>query len=204
MEKKRSFTRLKKNMSCEEFNKFCKKLTEQYAKSAPQFARSYFTEHYNISADCYYKVLEYAVVTNLVEDLTVSKMMNKAIKNQNLHNSSAGASSVEKYAKMYNQRCKYIANTFTDSEIRKIAIDFADNPDLSKADIATSYGITRKVFELILIRAIEENIVEDRIVDAMELRSIKKSKVQNVEMSKEYFSDLRKKRELNKQGITFK
>lgn len=202
MKKKRSFTQLKKSMSCVAFTKFCKDLTEEYAKSEPQFARTYFTEHYNISTDCYYKVLEHAVVTNLVEDVVVTKMMNKAIKNQSAHNESAGVTSVIKYARMYEQRCKYIANSFLDKEVREAATDFGDNPDISKVDLASSYGVARKVFELVLVRAIEENIADDRTVDAMEARSIKNAKPQNVEMTKEYFTALRKKREANKQGIT--
>lgn len=202
MEKKRSFTQLKKSMNCSEFNNFCKKLTKEYANSEAQFARTYFTQHYNISVDCYYKVLEYAVVTNLVEDVIVNKMMDKAVKNQSVHNESAGASSIIKYARMYDQRCKFIANSFIDKEIKTMAIDFGDNPDISKADLAASYGIVRKVLELVLVRAIEENIADDKTVDAIERRSIKNAKPENVQMTKDYFAALRKKREANKQGIT--
>jgi len=200
--RKRSFTQLKKNMSYEEFNKFCKRLTEEYAKSDAQFARTYFCEHYNISTSCYYKVLEHAVVTNLVEDIVVSKMMNKAVANQNLHKSGAGGSSLAKYARMYDQRCKYIANTFPKGEVEKFAIDFADNPDISKGDLAAAYGIARKVAELILVRAVEENIADDRTVIAIEERSIKNATPVKVQMTKEYFAALKKKREAYKQGIT--
>lgn len=200
--KKRSFTQLKKNMSYEEFNRFCKKITEEYAKSEAQFARTYFCEHYNISVSCYYKVLEYAVVTNLVEDVVVSKMMNKAVANQNLHKNGAGGSSLAKYARMYDGRCKYIAMTFPKDEVKRFAEDFADNPDISKGDIASSYGIVRKVVELLLVRAIEENIADDRTVDAIEKRSIKNASPAKVQMTKEYFDALRKKREANKEGIT--
>lgn len=203
MEKKRSFKQLEKSfVTCNEFNKFCKNLTEEYANSEAQFARSYFTENYNISVDCYYKVLEYAVVTNLVEDITVTKMMNKAVSNQNLHQNGAGGSSIAKYARMYTKRCQYIAITFTDKEIKRMALDFGDNPDISKADLAASYGIARKVLELLLVRAIEENIVDDKTVDAIERRSIKNAKPENVQMTKDYFAALRKKREANQKGIT--
>ena len=83
-----------------------------------------------------------------------------------------------------------------------MAIDFGDNPDISKADLAASYGIVRKVLELVLVRAIEENIADDKTVDAIERRSIKNAKPENVQMTKDYFAALRKKREANKQGIT--
>lgn len=189
-------------MSYSEFNNFCKKLTEEYANSEAQFARSYFTEHYNISETCYYKVLEHAVVTNLVEDVVVIKMMNKAVENQDLHKRGAGGSSIAKYAKLYDQRCKFIANSFTDKEIEKMAIEFGDNPDISKADLAASYGIARKVLELVLIRAIEENIADNKTVNAIERRSTKNANSKDINKTKYYFESLRRKREANKQGIT--
>lgn len=197
--KKRSFTELKKSMTFEELNKFCKKVTEEYAKSEAQFARSYFCEHYNISEQCFYKVLEYAVVTNIVEDYIVTKMLNKAIENQNLHSSGAGARSVAKYARMFNQRCAFIAATIPKEEVMRIATDFANNPDISKQDIATANGISRKVLELVLERAIEENIVDDKIFEAIIERSLSKNNSQD---AKDYFLGLKKKREANKKGIT--
>jgi len=202
MERKRSFTKLKKTMTYDEFNKLCKKITEEYANTEAQFARSYYCETYNISVSCYYKVLEYAVVTNLVEDVVVTKMMNKAISNQNLHKNGAGGSSIAKYARMYKKRCEHIAMTFPENEVKKFATEYGDNPDISKQDFASSYGVARKVLELLLVRAIEENIADDRTVDAIELRSIKNAKQQNVEMTKEYFAALRQKRKANKEGIT--
>ena len=197
--KKRSFTELKKSMTFEELNKFCKKVTEEYAKSEAQFARSYFCEHYNISEQCFYKVLEYAVVTNIVEDYIVTKMLNKAIENQNLHSSGAGARSVAKYARMLNQRCAFVAATIPKEEVMIIATDFANNPDISKQDIATANGISRKVLELVLERAIEENMVDDKIFEAIIERSLSKNNSQD---AKDYFLGLKKKREANKKGIT--
>lgn len=203
MEKKMSFKQLEKSLvTYDKFNKFCKKIAEEYANSEAQFARTYFTQHYNISVKCYYAVLEHAVVTNLVEDTVVIKMMNKSVSNQNLHKNGAGGSSIAKYARMYDQRCKFIANSFTDKEIKRMAIDFGDNPDISKADLAASYGISRKVLELVLIRAIEENIADDKTVDAIERRSINNAKPEKKQITKDCFAALRKKREANKQGIT--
>ena len=79
MEKKRSFKQLKKEKNAEELRKFCRKMTEEYANSEAQFARSYFSEHYNISEKCFYEVIKYAIETNLVEDVVVFKAMEKAI-----------------------------------------------------------------------------------------------------------------------------
>lgn len=204
MGKKRSFTQLKKSMGYDEFNKFCEKLTKEYASSEPKFARTYFTEHYNISIDCYYKVLEHAIVTNLVEDVIVEKMKNKALSNQEANNASAGATTIAKYARMYSQRYEYIVNSFSECEIKGFATDFGDNPDISKDDFASAYGVNRKVIELLLTKAIVENIADERAVDAIERRSIINAKPGQEETVRKSFAKLREKREAYKQGITLK
>lgn len=192
--RRRSFTQLKKSMSYEQFNKFCKKITEEYATSEAKFARSYYTKQYEISDSCYYKIIEYAIVTNLVNDLIVSKTMNKAINNQKAHSINAGCSTRVKYSKMYTKRCEYIASSYSTEEIKQIAISYANTPGVSKNDLATSYGITRKVFELLLIRAIVENIVENNIVDAMEKRSKQNTTNQDTKEVDKFFEELREKR----------
>lgn len=200
----RKFTQLKKIMTLEELNKFCKKVTEEYANSSPEFARSYFCKSYRITVSCFYKILEYAVVRNLVEDTIVTKMMKKAIANQNLHKNGAGASSVIKYARMYTERYKYIANTMPVEDVRKLAIDFGDNPDITKAEFASAYGVHQRVIGYWLNRAIIEKIADDRTVDAIERRSINNAKAEKVQITKEFFDNLRKKREENRKENSLK
>lgn len=202
--KKRNFTQLKKTMILEELNKFSKKITEEYASSRAEYARTYFTTAYNITVSCFYKTLEYAVVRNIVEDTIVTKMMKKAIANQNLHKNGAGASSIIKYARMYTERYKYIASTMPEEEVRKLAIEFGDNPDISKAEFAAAYGVHQRVIGYCLNRAIIENIADDRTVDAIERRSINNAKAENVQTTKEFFTNLKKKREEKQKEITLK
>ena len=203
MDKKRSFTQIKKTMQLKEFEDFCKKLTEEYANSEPQFSRNYFCNYYNISESCYYKIMEYAVIMDLVTDNIVAKMLNKSMINQNLHSAGAGGSSVAKYAKMYASRCNYIALSFIDDEVRKIATDFADNPDIPKQDIASMHGISKKVLDLLLERAIEQSIIDDKTVDSIEKRSLNNSHSSNIECTKQYFEGLRKKRKAYMCDTTF-
>ena len=198
--KKRNFTQLQKSMTYWEFNNFCKKVTEQYANSEAKFARTYYTQMYNISESCYYRIIEYAIVTNLVNEKNVNKAMNKAIANQKLHNPNAGSTSLVKYSKMYAQRCEYISKSYTDEEVKEMVKIFTDNPNISKEDLASAYGISRKTFELVLIRAIEENIVENKTVDLMEKRSIENASLESKKGIEEYFNTLKKKREANKEN----
>lgn len=210
---KRNFTKLKKIMILEELNKFCKKIAEEYANWEPQFARTYFCERYQITVSCFYKILEYAIVENLVDDITVQKMIKKAMANQNLHKSGAGYSSVIKYARMWTKRSKNtdkstqykeIAEKMTVEEIKILARDFGDNPDITKADFASAYGVNVKVIDYALEIAIKNNIANDREVEAIKKRSINNAKSENVQSVKKYFSNLRKIRKANQKEITLK
>ena len=62
MEKRRSFKQLKTQMSATEFQSMAKKIAKDYANSEQRFSRSYFTEEYQISSDCFYKIIDYAIV----------------------------------------------------------------------------------------------------------------------------------------------
>lgn len=74
-------------------------MTEEYANSEAQFARSYFSEHYNISEKCFYEVIKYAIETNLVEDVVVFKAMEKASKNSEAHSKGSGGRCKDKLRK---------------------------------------------------------------------------------------------------------
>ena len=200
--KKRSITQLKKTMNYEEFNVFCGLLAKQYANSETQFARTYFCERYNISKNCYYKILEYAIVTNLVSDKVVSRMMNKAIANAEAHAIGGGNAVNIHYNKMLAQRNNYILLQIPEQTIVNFANDFADNPDISKYDLAEAYEISLKIAELILVKAIEENIVPDHVVDSIESRSIINADKEDLQLTKNFFKALRQKRDANLKGIT--
>jgi len=134
-------------------------------------------------------------------------MMKKAMLNQNAHKNGAGYSSILKYARIYAERHKNVTKVKPYKDIAKemaievvngLAIDFGDNPDITKAEFASAYGVHSKVIDYALERAIVENIVDDKTVAAIEKRSIKNAKVENTVSIKKYFSNLRKKRNANK------
>lgn len=192
--KARNWTQLKKSMTTEQLNRFCKKLAEQYANSESYFAMDYFCKLHNITTSCYYKVKEYAVTQNLVDDDIVNKMMRKSAGNRDMHAKDAGVATVAKFARMSEERKK--------NKIIQTAIEFADNPDISKKDLAVMRGITVKEYDMMLVAAIEENLVNDLVVSAMEDRSIKNAASTNVERTVEFFDGLKKKRAAFIKGIT--
>lgn len=197
MSKKRSFEELKHTMKEEQFITFCTKLATQYANSEAQFARSYFTEYFNISSSCYTKLLEIAVIHNFVTDKMVDRMEKKAIANQNLHSEGAGSTSINHYAELRAKRKNYIVSTFSDENVVEIIIEFT-SLCISKQELAEKYNVNTKIIDLIIKKGIVENLVSDEVFGKIERRSLEKD---NSYETKKFFYDLHQER--NSKKATF-
>lgn len=193
MDKRRSFTKLKNDCSYEGFCNFCKDVAERYANSEIEFARSYYCKTLNISESCFYKVLEFAVVMNLVSDKCFEKMKEKAVKNQKVHAPNAGITTLEKYGKMYEQRCQFIACAVQIEDIRKFALEYIEKSTTPKIQLAEKYGYSSRVADILLIRSVEEGIITDDQVDEMQQRCVIFSPG-HFKSINEYFIGLKKKR----------
>ena len=193
---KRTYSYLKKHMSLTEFENFCKRIASLYAKSENQFSSSYFVENDNITKSCFYKVLEEAVVRNLVSDEVVNMMEKKAIFNQNANAKSAGATTLNHYARLRKKREKFIMSIFTDDKIKELAEYFAQNPEDSKKDIAIKYGITNRKLDEFLQYAFINNIADDETCKLIEVRSLAKN---SDDRAKQFFTQLWEKRISNKE-----
>lgn len=190
--KKRSFKDLEKTMTKTQIDNFCKRISESYANSEAKFARTYYTEHENISTSCFYKLLERAVVLNLVSEKIVDKMEKKAELNQLSHAKGAGMTTREKYAMLRKDRNEFIIFSYSDEEIKKLGIDFANNPQTTKAEFAKKYDISIKVLDTLLNKAIVESIVDDETFAKIEERSLS---IDSSLRAKEFFKALHEKRE---------
>ena len=194
MKKKRSFKDLSKSMTTTEIDNFCKKIAESYAYSESKFAKSYYTECENISESCFYKILERAVILNLVSEKTVNKMERKAEMNQSVHAQGAGITSKEKYEILRKKRNEYIIFLYSDEEIIQLAKDFANNPEISKVQFAERYDVSIKVIDTLLKKAITENLIDDETFEKIEERSLRKNQSLR---AKEFFKLLHQRRESN-------
>lgn len=194
MEKKRrSFTKIKQSMSYGEFKKFCIKITEMYANSKEEFARSYFMKEYAITANCFYKILETSVIYNWVSEDAVDKMEAKALANQKAHATAAGVSTRIHYAELRTKRQDYILSAYTEIEIEDIATRFAKSL-LNKKEFAKQEEITVKTLDLLLKKAIVEAIVDDIVFDEIRQRSIDNAAPNQKEKAKAFFVNLSKER----------
>lgn len=195
MEKKRrSFTQIKKSISAKEFKSFCIQITEKYANSNEEFARSYFMKEYDISASCFYKILETAIIYNWVSDETVKKMEAKALINQKAHKAEAGLSTRKHYAEMRQKRQEYIISLYTEKEIEKLAVNFAYTPLKSKKKFSEEEGISVGILDKLLKKAIVELIVDDIIFNDIWDRSLENTSENQKEKVNDFFKGLAKER----------
>ncbi len=188
-EKERNFTDLKKELSLDELKKLSKTVATDYAES--EYCTSYliFVLRYNITKSCFYRLIEEAIVKNYVSDEMICKMQKKAISNQQAHNLSAGASSVNRYAQLRKKREVY--------RCKQVATYFAQNPQLSKYEVAEEYNLTVKQLYGLLYNAFVKNVVNNKICKLIEKRSLSYDSSQK---TKEFFAKLWEKRAENKKG----
>ena len=201
-EQKRSFCNLKKAMNKKEFFDFCKKIATEYANSPCEYARSYTTNKYNISPNCYYMILECAVIKNLVDDKTVYAMEKKALENQKAHISHAGMTTRRHYSNLWRIREETkIVDKYSNDELRKIATRFAFS-DFSLAECAEYENVSVRIYTLLLEKAIIELLVDDNIYEAIKKRSIERASCDEARnKSKNYFKILARKRNSKKREL---
>ena len=177
-EKGRTYTELKKAMTEESFNNYCKRIATQYATSDGRFSSTYFTKAENIKSSCFYKLLRDAVIKNLVDDKIVDKMEEKAVFNQKRHYSEAGISSLIHYSELRQKRIEYIISTFSEEQIKGITETYANNPEKTMEEIANTNKISITVLKNILKKAFVESIVDMDICMRIEKRSMQNARNQ--------------------------
>lgn len=197
-ERRRSFVKLRKSMALQEFECFCKRIAIQYAESENRFSRSYFIKEENISENCFYKILDEAVIRNLVSEEIVNKMEAKAIANQKNHAKNAGETSLKHYAELRKKRDEYIIFLYSDDEIKELAEEFAKRVKISKKDFAKKYDISIKVLDVLLKKAFTENIIDDETCKAIEKRSLSKD---SSKRAKDFFEQLWKRRKCKENAL---
>lgn len=195
--KRKAFTTLKKQLCAAEFDEFARKIACEYANSEQHFSRSYFVEHYNISEDCFYKLRDYAVVMGLVSEADIEKMIQKSVKNQQNNCKTAGGTTIVHFRELIKKRNEHVLLFFTNEQIKEIAIVFAEYSEVSRLGIAKKNGINVMVVDLILKKAIIENLVSDEVFYKIKNRILENASKDRLEEVKKTFDTLWKMRKAN-------
>ena len=193
--KKRSFTKVKNYMNLKEFESFCRRIATQYAKSDGEYSASYFMKTENITRNCFYKILEEAIIRNLVSDELVEKMEAKAIANQKNHAVNAGETSRTHYAMLRKKRNEYIICSYYEIEKKALAEEFAEAVNETKSDFAKRNGINTAVLDTLLKKAFTENLIDDETCKKIEKRSLAKDSSKRAKMFFEQLWQRRRNKE---------
>lgn len=186
---------LRKELSLEEFYRFSQKLAFDYATSAASTAVSTLTEKYDISKSTFYTLLNLSITHHLVSDKVVQSIREKLQANLIAHGNNGYYSTV-KHNKLLEERKNYSA--FKKMDIAYIAKYYANNPQLSKQEVATIFHFySTKPLERVLKRACIELIISDKVFNALRSRAI--DNATNMQYTVDFFCELARYRDRAKQ-----
>lgn len=156
----RSYSRLKKEVSKEEFDRMAKKITEKYVSTEQEYSQTEVAKDFNVTVDCVRKMMDYAIVWGLVTRKVAVKVNEKAISNQQRKCAEAGGSSKRHHQQLIEQREDNLASLISESKVFQIAKYAIQNPekDFEKAQKQFCLESKRHMYN-IFRRSIEESVL---------------------------------------------
>ena len=194
--KRRNYSELEKTRNRKQMRAFVREVAEFYANTDNEISKPYITNYYQITDSCYYKILEYAVIWGVVDDITVKRMEEKTCFNARLHSGSCYRTE-SKYAELKRERKEYSKFPFSKKEVINITKRFAGNSLLTKKELAKEYEVSINLIDNALYVAIVENLVKDEIFQKIKERSLKAN---NSEKAIAFFEEIEALRKLNKES----
>ena len=162
----RQFVDFKKRHSLS--NQDITQMITEYADSDLDFAKSYFSEKYNISKSVFYKARDYAVIFCLIDEETCKKLKRKTVANYKRNNPKQTTKGpVLHFADLCVKRQQFL-NAFSDNEIKDIAYKYEEG--ISTKNIAFLYDIGEYGVKMLLKKGIVLLIVDDETTEAISKR----------------------------------
>ncbi|MBP3255263.1 MAG: hypothetical protein J6M60_02080 [Clostridia bacterium] len=178
-----------------EYNNLAKKVTLLYANSRNEYSQKEIGEELNITTSAVRKLMDYAIITDLVTLKEAEKVLNKSILNQQKEHSNAGGSSIKYHKKLIKKRFQYIANSYEPIAIMEVIDDVLYRADGFKQTMKRFNIESEWVLRYLLQRAIVENICSDKETDELVRRSFKNNQS---EQARKFFLKLVQERIKNK------
>ena len=170
-------------------------VAEFYANTDNGISKPYITNYYQITDSCYYKILEYAVIWGVVDDVLVKRMEEKTSYNAQLH-SGTSYRTENKYSELRKLRREYAEFPFTKKEAKEITHLFVEEK-ISKEDLARKFCTTRSKIDKAIYVSIELNWVKDEIYNKIKESSLK---ADSSEKTVNFFKELDYLRESKKES----
>lgn len=179
---------LRRTLTVSEFFSFARNLANDYANSGASTARTALSDKYDITESTFYTLLSMAITHHLVSDKLAQNILEKTLANQSAHGNN-GYSSKIKHQELLEKRNNYSA--FQKKDIAHIARYYANHPELSKAEVAQSFGFTStKPLDQILKKACVELIISDTVFKALRTRAVEKATDKNMDRTVQFFDAL--------------
>lgn len=149
-------------------NQEIRKIVLDYANSDLEYARTYFTNEYEISEHVFYRCRDFSVICCLVDEVTCNKLRKKAAENYKRNNEKeSAAQSLKHHTDMMRQRKNFLMS-FSDNDIVEMAEKYVDGFEISK--IAITYDIDGLAVKYLLRKGITELILDKSSVIAIQKR----------------------------------
>lgn len=179
----------------QEFERFAKKVTCNYAESKQEYSQDQIAKDFEITVSCVRKLLDYAITNALVSRDVAVQVMEKSIANQQRKHPEAGGTSLRHHKELMKKRDEYIAKSYKPADIQEIVDDVVyESRNLD--DVVKRFHIESKIIlKKLLERAIVENICSDKETDRIIMRSFK---VNQTKSAREYFIKIVQERIKNK------
>lgn len=193
--KRKNYSELKKTRNRRQMRAYVREVAEFYANTDNGISKPYITNYYQITDSCYYKILEYAVIWGVVDDVIVKRMEEKTSYNAQLH-SGTSYRTENKYSELRKLRREYAEFPFTKKEAKEITHLFVEEK-ISKEDLARKFCTTRSKIDKAIYVSIELNWVKDEIYNKIKESSLK---ADSSEKTVNFFKELDYLRESNKES----
>lgn len=194
------FKDLERSMSVRDLNELASEIAEQYAdRENNDISKKELAEMYEMTPNLIGQLLDYAVINRLANEATVRRMEDRAVHNQKRHSPDGKAKTAkEHYRQLRKKRIEMEVFSISEEEIVEIAKRFANERDKTKGDFALEYQLDKMAIDVILKKAITENICDDETFEKIEKRSLEHN---NSSETVEFFKQLHARREAKKKDF---
>lgn len=194
------FKDLERMLSVRELNDWATEIAEAYAdKESAAITKSDLARENDMTIKLVSELLDYAVIHSLVSEAVVNQMEKRAVLNQKKHSPDGQSFSAKAhYSELRKKRVEQEVFSFSERRIKELAVSFADETEKSKEEFAIRYGVAKKTVDIILKKAITENICDDETFRRIEERSVQHN---DSPETRAFFRQLHERREAKKKNF---
>lgn len=152
-------------------------VTLAYAFEADSTTFDVLSERYGITIRSVRHCIEHCIINCLVDYDTAMHVKEKSHRNQMKHmkKDSVRTTSDKYYDKVFGKRLTYVKN-LPDEKVIEVAYLYMANPNMSCKELAKELNLSSKEVNILLIKAISDNLIEEGVIRYIYAITLKKSK----------------------------